>query len=263
MADIRIAKDIATEATWADVLRENSAKGRELTEQWHFVDIDFDHPDFDKACFGHPAVGAGEVASHAPAQSCVSDKIDQFVSALKNAETPASERLLALKFLLHFVGDIHQPLHAATHIDHERGDRGGNCVGILHGHATEPIKLHAYWDTDLVVGALGSHQEQAVSSVMSLVTAQSKQEWASGKSSQWAQESFKLAKSSAYAGVINKTPVQTDFIFEDHGHPDAKCGPSNVYRIDPSYDEQADKVVAEQLTKAGVRLAWLLTENLR
>jgi hypothetical protein len=56
-----------------------------------------------------------------PPRACVADKIDQFAAEFGNPATGASEQLLTLKFLLHFVGDLHQPLHAAD--DH---DAGGN-----------------------------------------------------------------------------------------------------------------------------------------
>jgi len=220
------------------------------------VDIDYDKPDLDKPCFGHPTLSDTDVASQKPVQDCVIDKIDQFENELKNPQTSAAEKLLALKFVLHFVGDIHQPLHAATRTDpdvqHE--DFGGNCVGILHGAARDPERLHSYWDTTLVVAALGKDENQAAVSLMSLVTPDSKQQWSKGTPEEWAQESYRLAKSSAYAGVIDTAPVQTDFVFKEFGGgPDKRCGPSKVYRIDPSYNQQAIKVVKEQLAKAGVR----------
>jgi hypothetical protein len=264
-ANVSVAKDIASEATWADLLRENSDQGRQVTEKWHFVDIDFDHPDIRNACFENPTLGAGEAASHAPSLDCVADKIDQFTKELKDPQTPATERLLALKFLLHFVGDIHQPLHAATRTDPQIGhqDFGGNCVGILRGKAKTPTRLHSYWDTTLVEAALGKDENQAAESLMSLVTPSSKQEWAKGSASSWAQESYDLAKSSAYAGVVDKTPTQSAFVFKTfQGGPDKRCGFSKVYKIDADYDKQATKVVKEQLARAAVRLAWILKENL-
>lgn len=265
-ANVSVGHDIASEAIWADLLRENSGKGKEVTELWHFVDIDYDKPDLDKPCFGHPTLSDTDVASQKPVQDCVIDKIDQFENELKNPQTSAAEKLLALKFVLHFVGDIHQPLHAATRTDpdvqHE--DFGGNCVGILHGAARDPERLHSYWDTTLVVAALGKDENQAAVSLMSLVTPDSKQQWSKGTPEEWAQESYRLAKSSAYAGVIDTAPVQTDFVFKEFGGgPDKRGGPSKVYRIDPSYNQQAIKVVKEQLAKAGVRLAWKMKENLR
>jgi hypothetical protein len=83
----------------------------QTTRMWHFVDIELAE-SLASACFGHPPLPPGIPASTGPPRACVVDKIDQFAKELGNPATPASVRLLALKFLLHFVGDLHQPLHA-------------------------------------------------------------------------------------------------------------------------------------------------------
>lgn len=258
-------KDIASEATWADAFRGSSTQARDLSEQWHFVDIDFDKPDVEAACFQRPKLGKGELASEGPSPDCVIEKIKQFRDELKKTGLAEDEKLLALKFLLHFVGDIHQPLHATSRRDPETGrdDRGANCVGLLRGHATKPTRLHSYWDTDLVVRALKSDVDQAATELMSLVTPKNKQAWASDSPDDWAQESYKLAKTKVYAGVIDQTPVETDFIFKGPFGPDKKCGPSKVYRIAPEYDDRALPIIKEQLAKAAFRLATLLKENLK
>src|SRR3974390_626331 len=106
---------IASEATWADKYRDadNRTTHYEATKQWHFLDIDLHNPDFDAACFNHPALPTGTPASAGPAQDCVVDKINQFSAELANPSTSNEEKRLALQFLLHFVGDLHQPLHAS------------------------------------------------------------------------------------------------------------------------------------------------------
>src|SRR6202035_2254805 len=119
------AHDIADEATWADKYRDSDRKGAKerylATRLWHFVDIELFKPDLDQACFGRPRLPDGTVASNGPAQACIVDKIEQFTAELADPGTNPEERLLALKFLLHLIGDLHQPLHAAD--DH---DSGGN-----------------------------------------------------------------------------------------------------------------------------------------
>jgi hypothetical protein len=263
--------DIASEATWADAFRSSSQHAKDITEQWHFVDIDYDHPDVDAACFNHPRLTAGEEASQGPSPDCVIDKITQFADELGNSATSDDERLAALKFLLHFVGDIHQPLHAADHKDAHTGrdDRGGNCVGILRGHAQNPARLHSYWDTALVIHALSKGTDVAMGRLRPLLTEANKNKWLSNTgdddwASKWAQESYQLAKDHAYAAVIDRNPVQTDFLFKDfHGNVDLKCGPSKVYTIDTAYDAQASEVVKEQIAKSAVRLSRLLQQKLK
>jgi hypothetical protein len=260
--------DIASEATWADAFRGSSTQARELSAQWHFVDIDFNQPNLDAACFGHPKLSPGELATQGPSPDCIVDKIKQFAAELANPDTSDGERLGALKFLLHFVGDIHQPLHAANRNDPDTGrsDRGANCIGILHGNATKPTRLHSYWDTALVVHALSKNADTAMQRLTPLLTPSNKQKWLSSTDARdWALESFDLAKGHAYAGVIDTPPVQTDFIFKDpfHGTVDTQCGPSKVYHIGATYDAQASDVVKAQIAKAAVRLAWLLQHNLK
>ena len=83
------------------------------------------------------------LASNGPAEACAVDKVEQFQAELAAAKTDAEERLFALKFLLHFVGDLHQPLHSSDH-----HDRGGNSVKVIvddfpHNARDE---LHGFWD---------------------------------------------------------------------------------------------------------------------
>jgi hypothetical protein len=255
--------DIASEATWADVCRETSTECRNVTQLWHFVDIDFDHANVDEACFGHHAPD-GE-ASQSPVQACVTEKIEQFKKELADPQTSPEERLLALKFLLHFVGDIHQPLHAVSRTEPgaAHGDFGANCVGILRGNAKNPQRLHSYWDTALVQRALKKDVDQAADALMPLVN-EHKDDWSAGSPADWANESYALAHSSAYAGVIDTDPVQTDYMFRGRNGPDERCGPSKVYKINTQkYDKQAMQTVREQLAKAGLRLARLLQESVR
>jgi hypothetical protein len=146
--DNRTQHDIASEATWADKFRPSHPN----TAQWHFVDIEILDGDMASACFGRLPLPAGTVASNGPAQACVLDKAKQFADELAAPVTDAEERLFALKFLLHFVGDMHQPLHSS-----DNHDRGGNNVkvvapGIPHKSKDE---LHGYWDTQFVDAIAG------------------------------------------------------------------------------------------------------------
>jgi len=75
------------------------------TRRCHFVDIELAEPRLDTAHFGHPA---GVLASEGPPQACVADRIEQFVAELRNPATGASEQLLSLKYLLHFVAGLLQ-----------------------------------------------------------------------------------------------------------------------------------------------------------
>ena len=124
---------IVNETTWADRYRDsdrNTTKVRyNQTREWHFVDIEITTPDINAACFGTPSLPTGTPASAGPARDCVVGKINQFIVELKSPVTSPEERLLALKFLLHFVGDMHQPLHASD--DHDAGGNQKNVTAII------------------------------------------------------------------------------------------------------------------------------------
>src|SRR5262249_5901123 len=110
----------------------------------------------------------------------------------------------------------------------------------------------------LVVKALGNEPKGAATKVMALLTPSNIQKWSGGTPLEWANESYGIAKSKVYAGVIDHAPAETGHIFPPfEGRPD-KCGPSNVYQLEPGYDGPAEGVVEEQLAKAGLRLARVL-----
>ena len=230
--------DIASEATWADHLREANADGaRSRTRQWHFVDIELKNPSLAEACFGHPRLPPGTLASRGPAAACVVDKIDQFAAELAAHDTASDERLLALKFLLHFVGDVHQPLHASDDFDRGGNDLSVSAAGFHAGN------LHHFWDTEFV-RLLGADPASSARSLLASLTPADRRRWSVGTPSNWAIESFQLAKRDAY-GLLP---------------PPTRRG---TYRLDARYIDAARNDARLQLTKAGVRLAALLDRALK
>jgi len=87
-------------------------------------------------------------------------------------------------------------LHAITRTDPDthRDDRGGNCVGVLHDNAHTPVRLHSYWDTNLVQTAVTHNPDEAASRLMSLLTPANRQKCSGGDASAWASESYEIAK---------------------------------------------------------------------
>ena len=229
------APDFASRATWADKYRE----GHRETAAWHFVDIEIDHPDLKAACFGSPTLAAGQPASQGPAQDCVVDKIDEFAAELRSPATPAAERLLAFKFLIHFVGDLHQPLHASDH-----DDRGGNCIGLSPSPDGRASNLHAWWDTG-VVEALGASAPDIAARLEAQISPDQARAWASGKPSAWAMESFQIARRDVYALPTRPT-----------------CGQRGSVALSAAYQAAARRDAAVQLEKAGIRMAALLNRTL-
>jgi hypothetical protein len=232
--DTLTAGDFASRATWADKYRNAHRE----TAAWHFVDIEIDRPDLKDACFGFPTLQGGQSASQGPAQDCVVNKIDEFAAELKNPSTPAAERLLALKFLIHFMGDLHQPLHAADH-----HDRGGNCIGLSPPQGAQN-NLHAYWDVN-VVKALGQSAAQIAEQLDARLSAADITAWTRGTPQSWAMDTFEVGRHDAYA--LPSMPT---------------CQSGGSVALPPAYMAQAEKDAATQLLKAAVRLAAVLNDAL-
>jgi hypothetical protein len=150
-------------------------------------------------------------------------------------ETEAN-RLVALKFLGHWVGDIHQPLHVSF-LD----DRGGNDIKVS-GQCSG--NLHSTWDTCLVLYAVGPDISEAVADLLQTITPDLKTKWIGSEPRDWANESFAISE-SAKTGYCKMRGLS--------------CDPSGqVITIGAEYLDANAPVVKEQLLKAGVRLAHLL-----
>ena len=231
------AHDMAEESVWADRIREENVDGAKRgTSQWHYVDIEIAHPDVDAACFGHPMLPAGQLAYPGVPKDCVLDKLGQFQKELGRMKTPDAERLVALKFVLHFAGDLHQPLHAA-----DDDDRGGNAkkVKTVEGRSEN---LHAFWDV-AVVQRLGRDPAAVANDLAGKITMDERSAWARGTPTEWAMETFGVGKSDAYGRL-------------------PPAGADGIYQLTDAYETMAARDAARQLSKAGVRLAELLNSAL-
>ncbi len=232
--------DIASEATWADRYRDaNHRKDHyEATKRWHFVDLEITDPDVTKACFGRKPLPSGTLASNGDKMSCVVDKLAQFAAELEAPSTDAEERLVALKFILHFVGDMHQPLHAS-----DNNDAGGNSVKVMVDGFPHRSKdeLHGFWDTQFVE-ALGRPPAALAMQLIAQITPEQETEWKQGTPDDWAQEAFDIA----FDDVYGQPPLSKD----------------TLQHLDAAYVARAEKDVALQLSRAGFRLAAVLNKAL-
>jgi len=243
-------------ATWADDVRFIRSK----TAPWHFIDVPLDH--------------AGED----PMQWCNNDCV---LSALKNqlailrddSAGESTERVEALRFIIHFVGDVHQPLHAATD-----ADRGGNCDPVTFDrkpHASRGSyspELHGIWDTQMVAELGDKSQVDDAQSLAQLldkeITDSERGSWNNSTPTDWAIESTKFAVSTAYVGLTKANGAMataSDFV---NSEVNMKCVPVVEARIaamgvnaNDNYRDAAEAVIEQRLKQAGVRLAKLLNDT--
>jgi hypothetical protein len=137
-AAIEINRLLATEADatlssiapWADELRQKDPDLGRRSASWHYVNMAED------GCIYEPP-------KHCPSGDCVVEALKQQSTLLANADLPDAERLQALKFVVHLVGDIHQPMHAGY-----GHDKGGNDFQLQYnGRSTN---LHSLWDSGIL-----------------------------------------------------------------------------------------------------------------
>ena len=159
------AQSMSDVAVWADEVRNTT---HTQTTSWHFTNI--------------PLTSAGFSRSRDCQGNCIVAAIERQLATLQDRTRPRVQRQEALKFLIHFIGDLHQPLHAA-----DSRDRGGNDRSVAPiGGATN---LHAAWDSSFVERLFGGLQTQRESD---LVT---------GTFADWANESLRLARDLVYVQV--------------------------------------------------------------
>lgn len=124
---------LADVANWADQIKSRSEWAH--TKQWHFLDL-ADGEDYATVEHSHD----GDVV----------EAITDMVAILKNSKATAEEKSNALKFVVHFMGDIHQPLHVGR-----PDDRGGNDYKVIfEGRKTN---LHTLWDSIMIMKSPMDH----------------------------------------------------------------------------------------------------------
>ena len=183
---------------------------------------------------------------HGKARACIIDQIQDGLAVLRNPDATRAQKQIALMFIVHFVGDLHQPLHNAFEVDAKgRGDGGGNGAEVWFmqsPRAKHPMNLHHVWDnmleTDSVLKKTGA-QEYA-KRLEAGISADEAAKWASVDSAGAALESFQIAKTVIYPAFH------------------AKGGS----RLERSYQDQMQPIAFLQVQKAGVRLAAMLDEAL-
>jgi hypothetical protein len=219
--------DLAAVSLWADDIR----KERGETFAWHFVDIPRNADAFSspRDCFRpHDQNPAAQTDHH----NCVVDRIDLFRQTLADPNASRNDRVEALKFLVHFVGDVHQPLHDVDEA------RGGNDIKVPAFGSDKcgdyPCNLHAVWDYSLIEHA-GYSETEYVRRLNRLIKESRLEERRGGRPEDWANQSHGLARE-----ILDEQAAS----------------------VDEAYYRANIAMVDQQLALAGLRLAALLNDTL-
>jgi len=256
---------IVDAATWADDYRDDHPE----TEGWHFFDI-------PRGAKRH------NIDQYCPAStSCITAQLKAQIAILKSPAADPVTRANALRFVIHFAGDIHQPLHCTTN-----SDQGGNCVPVdFFGAAPQPKSvttknpgppyiphnviiyypnLHNTWDSR-ILGRIT--QGETVDQVAAQLNGQFKDKIASWQHGgmifdDWAWESHELAENTSYGALPVKIAIETPQPIAscaDNNHIDQRMLQLNE-QLGDDYENAAAPVIQEQLAKAGIRLSMILNQ---
>ena len=210
-------------ASWADMVRMQ----RQDTGPWHYVDIPLEADRYDPA-------------RDCPDGQCVVAKIADFAKVLAASSEITRDRIEALAWITHFVGDIHQPLHAEDH-----NDKGGNEVPVA-GFGKR-ANLHGIWDTDFIERDDPDARNLA-KRLDARITPNLAREWSASQPDDWANESHRIAQNVGY-GMLPTMPS-----------PRTRPEPEE---IDAAYSKAATEAIEFRLMQAGIRLAKVLNDTLR
>jgi hypothetical protein len=233
VSSLLATENLADVAVWADQYLE----GNHQTAFWHYVNIPAAAANYDRErdCPTQPGVTAGRRGDRW--RDCVVDRIHYSRQRLSDRSLDRTDRAIALKFLVHLIGDLHQPFHA---LGVERGGNGilvsvfGSPDCSYDDGTPYPCNLHGVWDTVLVAHRR-LDDRQYVAALEREITRRGWQAMEVGTPEQWAMESHGLAR----AALV-----------------------STGARVDESYFRAHISVVDERLALGGLRLASVLNRSL-
>ena len=235
-------------STWAD-----DVKASEYTAFWHYLDIPRGLKKGDPEAYCEP-VGPSSNGGQRP--GCVLSALRYVVNVLHSKDEPDNEKAKALRYLIHFVGDLHQPLHTTSN-----NDRGGNCTPVQFFDDPKIENLHSVWDGLIFARDMTARKEDVpqMASDIDRRYLSGRAEWIKNapQFDKWAWEAHLIADKVVYADLGPEPPVEKL-------DPKADCkvvadefGALHIKAAD-EYQAATAPVVEEQLAKAGYRLAAIL-----
>jgi hypothetical protein len=207
-------------SVWPDCVRRDSSRWG-YTAAWHYRTA--------------PVCEAFNPRANCSGGACVTGQIERSHRLLADESLPAHIRLEALAFLVHFVGDVHMPLHSG-----DREDRGGNDREADYGIVPD-LNLHWIWDGPLAERAITGEPP-----VARRYSPAERAELAGGDADDWGRESWQTARDIVYPNAFDRTPCEGEL-------PDATA-------LTQEDIVAAVPVARQRVVQAGLRIARLLDE---
>ena len=237
-------------STWADDIRSERKNGA-----WHYIDIPRGTPR-----------GDSNLAPYCGAQGCVTEALTAQIAILKDKSAEPAKRAEALRYVIHFVGDLHQPLHSTTN-----DDEGGNCVPLKyfrrkpreHAHGFTP-NLHSIWDSAIIDRDAEGADSHEYAERLEETFASSFEQWqkAGIHVDDWVWESHHYAEKNVYEPLTPKIAIEKPapvHACTDDNNIGARLFEQHI-TAGEAYQDQAAPIAELRIAQAGIRLAAILND---
>ncbi len=215
------AATIEDASVWPDCIRAMTDRFS-YTATWHYQNVNICRPfDMRTPCRDG---------------NCVSAQVERHLRLLKDDNLPTRERLASLAFLVHFVGDMHQPMHSG-----DRSDRGGNGFAAYYSRIRS--NLHSIWDGYLAERAITTPQADARGIMAE--HGGDREAIRAGTVADWAEEAWGVSRQFAYGTMLQDPCAEV---------------PSEPPVLNQTQIAELIPVVRTQIARGGYRLARLLDE---
>ncbi|KAF3931866.1 hypothetical protein ABW19_dt0207031 [Dactylella cylindrospora] len=218
-------------AVWAD--RYAHLPFGRYSKTWHYIDAkdnppEYCHVSFDRDCDGK--------------SGCIVSALINMTERIQNDELRWADRAQALRFILHFLGDIHQPLHTENKL------RGGNGIKVLFDG--KDTNLHSVWDSKIIEEAKGGNTERQIIAF-------------ANELEERLETGAYVSRKEDWAGCLNITDVETCSLTWAQSANDFVCsyvlkGNVEGTEVSGEYATGAVPIIEQSIATAGYRLAgWL------
>jgi nuclease S1 len=204
-------------SAWADEQKDISKNSK-----WHYVNIPITEQHYDP--------------KYCPSSGCIVSKIKDFQRILQDPASDKRQKQEALKYLVHFIADLHNPLHVG-----DNGDQGGNQLQVQFMNTG--TNLHRVWDS-LVMERHSKNENVWMWYFVRLAKPKAIVRWSKGTPEDWATETLQVAK-------------------EAYRLPGSKTVMKSGAKLNEEYYAFAFKIIQKQLATAGIRTAYILNETFK